>query len=264
MNLNELRDNPGARLKSKRLGRGIGSGEGQDLRQGRQGPEGPRGCGAERLRRRPVADLSPAAEAGLPQSLPQSIFAGNLGVLDAAIKPAKSTAPASHRGVLFAAGLASGKKDGVRLLADGAISRPITITVSGASAAAKAAVEAGGWDDDHHRRTESAARGSAGPACATIPYAEMPAAGDEPLPQDCGLTSIRLAPKSGRAENSCVAGVDKGTSHGLRCRTARSQPQSGRLLQGDRTQAAYLVHAGGAHRLPARAPTSRSLASTPR
>src|ERR1700750_1189060 len=29
MNLNELRDNPGARLKSKRLGRGRGSGQGK-------------------------------------------------------------------------------------------------------------------------------------------------------------------------------------------------------------------------------------------
>ena len=37
MNLNELRDNPGARLKSKRLGRGIGSGKGKTSGKGVKG-----------------------------------------------------------------------------------------------------------------------------------------------------------------------------------------------------------------------------------
>ena len=35
--LNELRDNPGARLKSKRLGRGIGSGKGKTSGKGVKG-----------------------------------------------------------------------------------------------------------------------------------------------------------------------------------------------------------------------------------
>jgi large subunit ribosomal protein L15 len=46
--------------------------------------------------------------------------------------------------MLIAAGLASDDKDGIRLLAEGKISRAITITVSGASATAKAAVEQAG------------------------------------------------------------------------------------------------------------------------
>ena len=37
MKLNELRDNPGARLKSKRLGRGIGSGKGKTSGKGVKG-----------------------------------------------------------------------------------------------------------------------------------------------------------------------------------------------------------------------------------
>ena len=37
MNLNELRDNPGSRLKSKRLGRGIGSGKGKTSGKGVKG-----------------------------------------------------------------------------------------------------------------------------------------------------------------------------------------------------------------------------------
>src|SRR5271166_6072673 len=37
MKLNELRDNPGSRLKSKRLGRGIGSGKGKTAGKGVKG-----------------------------------------------------------------------------------------------------------------------------------------------------------------------------------------------------------------------------------
>src|SRR6478752_4953485 len=37
MNLNELRDNPGARLKFRRLGRGIGSGKGKTSGKGVKG-----------------------------------------------------------------------------------------------------------------------------------------------------------------------------------------------------------------------------------
>ncbi len=37
MKLNELRDNPGARLKFKRLGRGIGSGKGKTSGKGVKG-----------------------------------------------------------------------------------------------------------------------------------------------------------------------------------------------------------------------------------
>ncbi len=37
MNLNELRDNPGSRLKSKRMGRGIGSGKGKTSGKGVKG-----------------------------------------------------------------------------------------------------------------------------------------------------------------------------------------------------------------------------------
>ncbi len=46
--------------------------------------------------------------------------------------------------ILIAAGLADAGRDGVRLLGEGKITRAITITVSGASATAKAAVEEAG------------------------------------------------------------------------------------------------------------------------
>ena len=63
MKLNELRDNPGARLKSKRLGRGIGSGKGKTSGKGVKGQKAREGVAPEWLRRRSAADLSPLAEA---------------------------------------------------------------------------------------------------------------------------------------------------------------------------------------------------------
>ena len=70
----------------------------------------------------------------------------NLGALEAAIEAGRLDAGAAdRRGALRAAGLVRGSKlAGVRLLANGEISRAVTITVSGASAAAMAAVQAAG------------------------------------------------------------------------------------------------------------------------
>ncbi|MEA2727756.1 MAG: large subunit ribosomal protein, partial [Acetobacteraceae bacterium] len=69
----------------------------------------------------------------------------NLGALDAAIEAGKlDAAQPITEATLFAAGLATNNKDGIRLLGEGKISRAITITVSGASATAKAAVEQAG------------------------------------------------------------------------------------------------------------------------
>ena len=48
MKLNELRDNPGARRKSKRLGRGIGSGKGKTAGKGMMGQKARRGPGPYR------------------------------------------------------------------------------------------------------------------------------------------------------------------------------------------------------------------------
>ena len=69
----------------------------------------------------------------------------NLGTLEAAIAAGRLDAGQPiNEDTLRAAGLVRGKLDGVRLLANGEISRAITITVSGASAAAIEAVREGG------------------------------------------------------------------------------------------------------------------------
>ena len=151
MNLNELRDAPpGSRLASKRLGRAahrVRQG-GQDFGQGREGTEGAGRRGAERLRGRPVADLPPAAQARVLEPVPhlRRYAPINLGALARAIEAGKlDAAQPITEATLRAAGLVSGRKvAGVRLLAEGEIGRAITITVSGASAAARAAVEQAG------------------------------------------------------------------------------------------------------------------------
>ena len=87
------------------------------------------------------------ARQSLGEDLFRKVYAPvNLGTLARAIEAGKldSTQPITED-TLRAAGLVSGHKvAGVRLLAQGEIGRAITITVSGASAAAKAAVEQAG------------------------------------------------------------------------------------------------------------------------
>jgi large subunit ribosomal protein L15 len=69
----------------------------------------------------------------------------NIGTLDAAIEAGKVDGSQMITEVmLIAAGLGNDHLDGVRLLGVGEIKRAINITVSGASATAKAAVEAAG------------------------------------------------------------------------------------------------------------------------
>ena len=85
----------------------------------------------------------------------------NIGTLDAAIAAGKLDAGQPiDEDALRAAGLVRGKLDGVRLLAKGEISRAVTITVSGASAAAIEAVQkAGGSVTTTVAKAEAETRG---------------------------------------------------------------------------------------------------------
>jgi len=145
MNLNELRDNPGARLKSKRLGRGIGSGKGKTSGKGVKGQKAREGVSLNGFEGGQLPIYRRLPKRGF-HNLFRKVYAPvNLGSLDAAIAAGKlDGAQPITEAILIKAGLARGDKDGVRLLARGEITRAVTITVSGASAAAKAAVEQAG------------------------------------------------------------------------------------------------------------------------
>jgi large subunit ribosomal protein L15 len=145
MKLNELRDNPGSRLKSKRLGRGIGSGKGKTSGKGVKGQKAREGVALNGFEGGQLPIYRRLPKRGF-HNLFRKVYAPvNLGALDAAIEAGKVDASQPiTEATLIAAGLAHARLDGVRLLADGEIKRPITITVSGASAAAKLAVEQAG------------------------------------------------------------------------------------------------------------------------
>jgi large subunit ribosomal protein L15 len=145
MNLNELRDNPGSRLKSKRLGRGIGSGKGKTSGKGHKGQSAREGVALNGFEGGQLPIYRRLPKRGFHNLFRKSYAPVNVGAVDAAIIAGKldGSQPITEA-TLFAAGLATNNKDGIRLLAEGTISHPITITVSGASATAVAAVEAAG------------------------------------------------------------------------------------------------------------------------
>ncbi len=146
MKLNELRDNPGARPKFKRLGRGIGSGKGKTSGKGVKGQKAREGVSLNGFEGGQLPIYRRLPKRGFHNMFRKEYAPVNVGAIEKAIEAGKLDAatPITEQS-LEAAGLVRlAKVDGVRLLGMGAISRPITITVSGASATAAAAVQAAG------------------------------------------------------------------------------------------------------------------------
>lgn len=145
MKLNELRDNPGARLKSKRLGRGIGSGKGKTSGKGVKGQLARTGVSINGFEGGQMPIYRRLPKRGFKNIFRKEYTPLNLGTLEAAIASGKIDAGAEiTEATLTEAGVVHGKLDGVRLLGKGEITRAVRITVSGASASAKAAVEKAG------------------------------------------------------------------------------------------------------------------------
>ncbi len=146
MKLNELRDNPGARLKFKRVGRGIGSGKGKTSGKGVKGQKAREGVSLNGFEGGQLPIYRRLPKRGFHNMFRKEYAPVNLGAIDKALASGRlATDQPITAETLRAAGLARlNKVDGVRLLAMGTISRPITITVSGASAAAVEAVQAAG------------------------------------------------------------------------------------------------------------------------
>jgi large subunit ribosomal protein L15 len=143
--LNELRDNPRARVKSKRLGRGIGSGKGKTSGKGVKGQKARAGVSLNGFEGGQMPIYRRLPKRGFWNPFRKAFAPVNIGALEAAIVAGKlDGGQPIDEGVLRAAGLVRGRSDGVRLLAKGGISRAVTITVSGASAAAIEAVQQAG------------------------------------------------------------------------------------------------------------------------
>lgn len=145
MKLNEISDNPGARKARRRLGRGIGSGRGKTAGRGVKGQKARTGVSIKgfeggqmpihrRVPKRGFNNPSVRHYAEVtPGRLQQAVDAGRLD----AGKPVDIAA-------LEAAGLVKNVRDGVRLIGGGEIKAKLSLTVTGATASAKAAVEGAG------------------------------------------------------------------------------------------------------------------------
>jgi large subunit ribosomal protein L15 len=146
MKLNELRDNPGARPKSKRLGRGIGSGKGKTSGKGVKGQKAREGVSLNGFEGGQLPIYRRLPKRGF-RNIFRKVFAPiNLDSLEKAVESGKLDAGQTiTEASLKAAGLiGTGKIDGVRLLARGEVTRALTVSVSGASVAAVAAIEKAG------------------------------------------------------------------------------------------------------------------------
>jgi len=146
MKLNEIRDNPGAHYRAKRVGRGIGSGKGKTSGRGGKGQTARSGVAINGFE---------GGQTPLHRRLPKRGFNNkifqknyqvvNLGRLQQALEAKRLVAKDTIDGkALIAAGILRRVGDGIRLLAKGELKTAITIEVAGASQAAIAAVETAG------------------------------------------------------------------------------------------------------------------------
>ena len=146
MKLNEIRDNPGAHYRAKRVGRGIGSGKGKTSARGGKGQTARTGVALNGFE---------GGQTPLHRRLPKRGFNNkifrkdfkivNLGRLQVALDSGKLKPDGTLDGAaLVSSGLLRRLGDGVRLLAKGELRTAITISVAGASEAAIAAVEKAG------------------------------------------------------------------------------------------------------------------------
>jgi large subunit ribosomal protein L15 len=147
MKLNELRDNEGARYKSKRLGRGIGSGKGKTSGKGVKGQKAREGVALNGFEGGQLPIYRRLPKRGFVNIFRKEYAPLNLGALDKAIEAGRLPAdePIDEAKLREAGIVRTGAKlAGIRLLGHGEIKRAVTITVSGASASAIAAVQAAG------------------------------------------------------------------------------------------------------------------------
>ena len=146
MKLNEIKDNPAAHYRAKRVGRGIGSGKGKTSARGGKGQTARTGVALNGFE---------GGQTPLHRRLPKRGFNNkmfrpdfkvvNLGRLQQALDTGKLKAEGTLDGaVLVASGVLRRLGDGVRLLAKGELRASLTIEVTGASRAAIAAVEQAG------------------------------------------------------------------------------------------------------------------------
>lgn len=141
MKLNELRDNEGATKNRIRVGRGIGSGKGKTCGRGQKGQKSRSGVAVNGFEGGQMPIYRRLPKRGFKNPFAKEFAVVNLDTIQKAVDAGKLNAAAIDIAALMNAGVISKELDGVRLLARGAITSSVTISVNSASKAAVAAVE---------------------------------------------------------------------------------------------------------------------------
>jgi large subunit ribosomal protein L15 len=145
MKLNELRDNPGATKSRKRIARGPGSGKGKTGGRGIKGQKSRSGVAINAYEGGQMPLYMRLPKRGFTKPNRKTFAVINLGLIQKFVDAGKIdlAAPVTED-ALVASGLVRRKLDGVRILAKGELTAKIALEVTGASAAAVAAVEKAG------------------------------------------------------------------------------------------------------------------------
>ena len=146
MRLNGLSPAPGSRTAKKRVGRGIGSGTGKTSGSGHKGQKARSGVSIKGFEGGQMPIHRRLPKRGFNNIFRKNYVEVNLGRLQAAIDAGKlDTGMPVDLAALLAAGVISKPRDGVRILAKGALTaKKVEIHAAGASKAAIAAVENAG------------------------------------------------------------------------------------------------------------------------
>jgi len=145
MKLNQIANNPGAHKAKTKVGRGSSSGLGKTSGRGVKGAKARTGNGIYGFEGGQMPLHMRIPKRGFNNIFAKDFSEVNLNRIQKAIDNKKLDAKAKiTEEVLRKAGLAHKSRDGVRLLAKGAITAKIDIEVAGASASAREAVEKAG------------------------------------------------------------------------------------------------------------------------
>jgi large subunit ribosomal protein L15 len=145
MKLHELRDNPGATKKAKRIGRGPGSGKGKTAGRGIKGQKSRSGVALNGYEGGQMPLYQRLPKRGFNKPNRKAFAVVNLGLIQKFVDEGKLDASAAiTEDALVASGLVRRKLDGVRILAKGDVTAKLNLTVTGASKSAIEAVEKAG------------------------------------------------------------------------------------------------------------------------
>lgn len=141
MKLNEIKDNEGARKSRKRVARGIGSGSGKTGGRGQKGQKSRSGVAVNGFEGGQMPIYRRLPKRGFKNPFAKEFAVVNLDTIQKAVDAGKLNAADINIDALVNAGIIGKQLDGVRLLARGAITSNVNISVNSASKAAVAAVE---------------------------------------------------------------------------------------------------------------------------